>query len=109
MLQDIINYAKEIQALFEEGKSLKEISQYSFQQRENGRNIPYLAVLNKEGDKITDLSASPISSQRELKAFFNQCAPDSTLSKYNFYVNHINGVEFTEKLGKGKDNKISLI
>ena len=109
MLQEMINFANEIKAMVENGKSLKEISQYSFQQRESGRNIPYLAILNKDNIGILDLSAKPTSNQKELNKFFNIEAPNSTLPKYTFFVNRDNGVELQERLGKGKDNKISLI
>ena len=109
MLQEMINFANEIKAMIINGKSLKEISQYSFQQRESGRNVPYLAILNKDSDGILDLSANPTSKQKELNAFFSVEAPNSTLPKYTFFVNRVNGVKFQERLGKGKDNKISLI
>lgn len=109
MKQELIQYAVEIQNMLNSGKSLKEISQWSFQQRESGRNVPYLSILNKDEKGILDLAASPVSSQKELKSFFSTPVEGSTFEKYKLFVNREDGVEFTEKLGKGKDNKTSLI
>ena len=95
------------------GKTLRQISQWSFEQRECGRNVPYMSINGKEKDgTVNHIVASPISSQKELKLFFSTPTEGSTLDKFQLQVTIENGesiVIFTERLGKGKENKISLI
>lgn len=110
MKEELIQFALEIQNMLNSGKNLKEISQWSYQERESGRNIPYLSILNKSSDGkiILDLAGNPISTQKELKKFWDEKVEGSVLPKYKLFVNNEIGVEFTERFGKG-DNIISLI
>lgn len=66
----LINYCKEIDVLINEGKTLREISIWSYNQRQSGRNVPYLAVYHKGEDFV--YVASPIKSQEDLKEFFGE-------------------------------------
>ena len=113
MKQEMINFALELKAMLESGKNLREISQWSFEQREYGRNIPYMSINGKEKDgTVNHIVANPIASQKELKKFFLTPTEGSTLDKFQLQVtieNDVPIVIFSERLGKGKDNKISLI
>lgn len=103
MITELLAYAVEIESALAGGESLTEIRKWSFEQREAGRNVPYLAVLDSGSNGDQMLYALPTKSQKELHAFFAQQAPGSVLPRFTFRV-HSNGVEFMERLGRGKDN-----
>lgn len=110
ILSCLIEFAKELKTLLSNGQALKAISVYTFTEREKGRNIPYLSILDKTVDgEVTGIYASPIAKQKELKAFFDEYAPGSGMPKYSFRITKEEGLVFTEKLGKGKNNFKSLI
>lgn len=74
-LSGLVELSKELNNLLEQGKTLSEISKYTYEQRESGRNIPYFSVLNKQGNKVTAIVASPTAKQKELKEFFENFYP----------------------------------
>lgn len=72
IFESVIEFTEEIQSLLFKGKTLKEISEWSYQQRESGRNVPYLSVLQTERKKDhLILRASPTKQQKDLYEFFN--------------------------------------
>lgn len=97
--QDLANFVVELRIMFDRGDSLEAISQWSYEQREGGRNVPYMAIHQKErGIGITRIGASPISKQKELKAFFEEVAPGMRiLPKYTLHVD-LTGVFFLERI-----------
>lgn len=101
--KDLIEYKYEIQRMLLENKSLKDINKWSYEQRESGRNVPYLQISDTENGQITTLWANAISRQKDLKEFFDIKPEGSAMSKFSFFVTK-DGVTFKEKLGKGKDN-----
>lgn len=113
MKHEMIQFANEMKEMLENGKSLRQISQWSYEQRESGRNVPYMSINGKEKDgTVNHIVANPISSQKSFKAFFSTPTEGSTLDKYKLQVTFENNsavVIFSERLGKGKDNTISLI
>lgn len=98
----LISYAKQIDALLQSGKTLREVSQWSFAEREAGRAVPYLAVVqSNEAREPVELCAAPTAKQKDLKALFDQKAPGcAALKRYTLRVTAA-GVEFTERLGRG--------
>lgn len=107
MREFIETYAREIQTLLEAGATLKEINKWSFEQRKI-RDIPYLAIGQTDENGIEYLEASPTASQKTLKVFFSEKAAGSVLPRFVLRVTR-QGVEFRERLGKGKDNFVSIL
>ncbi len=110
---EMIAYTIELRKLFTEGKDLREISRWSYAQRESGRNIPYMAICdsNDKGKTISGLWATPISKQKELKAFFDMTKAElSMLSKYTLSAD-LTGIHFYEKSAdeEGNIKKTDLI
>ena len=106
----LLKFKHELEQYLEQGKSLQEISQITFNRREAGENIPYMGIEQKIGNMITRIGASPTKKQKELRAFFDELAEGSRITKYSLYIDleESNKVVFKEKLGKGKDNFILL-
>lgn len=76
MLQELSDYTKELQKVYDETGDLRKVSQYSFEQRESGRNVPYMAITSKDmSGEVTCIMSSPTAAQKELKEFFSQPAP----------------------------------
>lgn len=107
--KDMLAYKKEIENLFTEGKPLRDISQWSYTQREVRKNVPYMAIADKANRKeITKIWATPTQSQRDLYKFFSMKAPGSVLPMYSLYVDAEEGVVFKKRLGKGENNFVKL-
>ncbi len=114
LIQELTIFANEMKAMLAVGKSLREICQWSYAQRESGRNIPYMEVSQtvKEGrgTKIVGLWAAPTKKQTELRAFFEEVAPGLiSLSRFKLTVYLEDGVIFQERLGKEKSDVRSLL
>lgn len=92
------------------GASLTAIRDWSFAQRESGRPVPYLAVLDATGpSRAATLAAAPTAAQPALRAFFAAPAPGcKALPRYTLTVGAA-GVRFLERLGRGKDNVRQLV
>jgi hypothetical protein len=92
----LIKFATEITAQIKAGKSIKEIRQWSFDKRENGENIPYLAGPNLVDTDQDALLAQPTKKQKDLYEFFELKAHNARrIRRYNFYV-YENKVTFYE-------------
>ena len=105
MTQQIIDFKNELQQLLNSGEDLRKLSQYSYAQRESGRNVPYMAITDKEkSGKVERIYAKPTNAQKELKAFFSKQAQDSIFNEFELYVDILEGVVFKHRLGKGKTN-----
>ena len=108
MLEELIKYKEEVQCLLDSGKDLREISQWSFAQRESGRNVPYLAISQTKTDKrktiVVGLFATPTIKQKELKVFFDELVPGmSVLTRWLLTINTDESpvIKLKERLGKG--------
>jgi hypothetical protein len=105
-------FAAEAADQLKQGKDLRQVSRWSYDRRESGEDVPYMSVLNRDPDgTVTCVYASPTAKQKKLKKFFDEKAPDSSMPRYTLRAVAEDGhaiVEFTEKLGRGKDNKRSL-
>ncbi len=102
VLQEMKQFAKEAQELLASGKSLREVSRWSYAKREAGENVPYLGILDAdEKNGVTMLMARPIVKQKELSEFFGEVAPGcKALKRYTIVVTNSGGVEFTERTGQ---------
>lgn len=95
----MILYAKELQGLLNSGKTLRDISRLTYDRRQSGENIPYMAVYDMSNDhRILELYAAPTSKQTELKKFFEIKRNDSNVfSRFTLRIKLTTGVEFYEK------------
>ncbi len=108
---ELMIYAFELNQMFVDRKSLREISRWSYDQRESGRNIPYMRISDTskvEGTSnvVIGLWAEPTNKQKELKAFFNIEIGSGVLTKYTLRMD-LDGVRFEEK--NDDLQKVSLI
>jgi len=109
MLEELIKYKEELQCLLDSGKDLREISQWSFAQRESGRNVPYLAIsqtikTDKRKTIVVGLFATPTIKQKELKVFFDELVPGMrVLTRWSLTINTDESpvIKLKERLGKG--------
>jgi len=101
ILNEMIEFKKELAKKLQEAGSLKAVRNWSFEQREAGRNVPYMS-----GDNYS-LFASPTTTQKELKEFFAIKAPNSVLPKYTLRIEN-DKVQLQKRLGKGADNCIVI-
>ncbi len=101
MITKVIEFAQEIQTKLENGMGLREISRWSFAERENGRDIPYLRIAQTETDEaITFLEASPTKKQPSWLQFFAEVAPGCVaLPRFVLRVTS-ERVQFIERTGK---------
>ena len=84
--QIMLDFAKRIQTKLDSGKTLKQINQESFLEREQDPNHNvYLGISEKEGSEITQLYAQPIKSQNNLDIFFRKTKQGLTI-KYTLLV-----------------------
>lgn len=98
--------ATEIDSLLAEGWSLKQISSWSYQLREEGGSYPYLSVSQVEGKKVVELRAAPTVRQTLLRGMFDLVAPEHlSLPMFEFIVSP-GKVEFL--LRASKTEKIQL-
>ncbi len=96
ILEDMIEFAKQIQTGFDKGKSLNDIRYWTFMERERGRNVPYMPKLD-----VDSLCAAPTVKQRELTQFFGQTAKDcKVLKRYTLMVFAKGGVQFCERVSR---------
>ena len=109
IISKLRKYANTLQDMLSQDCTLKEISQHTYQLRESGADIPYMNIGDKEEGEVVGIYAQPTKSQPELKEFFYQKAPNSVLPKYVFRITKDEGLVFTERLGKGKDNVVCLL
>ena len=107
IINDLLKYCEELRQQWELTHDLRKVSQWSFQQRESGRNIPYMSIgqTEKNSNTVLGLWAAPISRQRDLYRFFDMPMCEGIiLPKYSIRMYLDEGIVFKEKLGKGKDN-----
>jgi hypothetical protein len=93
----LLTFAKEINTMLAEGKTLKELSQWSFEQRESGRKVPYLQQDQKDRQgNVLELTAYPTKKQKELREFFK--TPETGKKYFPKYIFRVDGtgVIFTE-------------
>jgi hypothetical protein len=111
MTDDIISFCNELKAQWELTKDLRLVSQWTYEQREAGRNIPYMSIAQTEkaekgtACKVIGLWASPTVKQKALKTFFSKFAPNcDTLTQYTLrmYLDE-QGLLFQEKIRNGKN------
>lgn len=99
IIHQLKSMISEIRSMHEKGKSLKEIQQWSYDQRESGKQIPYLSNGTKSSNPSEAyVVATPTAKQKDLKKFFDITAPGSNiLSKYSLYVYGDGKIEFIMK------------
>ena len=108
MKEELIGFAIELHILFTKGKSLREISQWSYRERELGRNVPYMSIADTQNKIVTRLWAQPTNKQKELKKFFDETVGIS-LPRFTLSIDDT-GVHFREKLEKTEgDRKFPFI
>lgn len=110
ILKNLKELKIELKNRLDNGDSLREISKFTYELRESGKNIPYFSISQIDDNNIvTRITSQPISKQKELKKFFLEKANNSVLPKYQLYIDiEESGVIFSERLGKGKNNIILL-
>lgn len=106
LINQLLEFKSELNSMLQGGSSLKDLSQYSFSQRDRGRNVPYLSLSQKDSSGVTRIDAQPTKKQKDLFDFFNTNESGSIFPDYSFYVDLSEGkeVKFKHRLGKGKDN-----
>jgi len=101
IIKELISFCKEIDLRLQKGDSLQSIRKWSFEERESGRNIPYLAM----GDP-SYLFAAPTREQRDLRHFFCIVGEGCrVVSKYVLEVGIIGQVQFRINYKVGKEIK----
>ena len=102
IIELMLEYCAELKAQWDLSKNLRTVCQWSFDQRESGRFIPYMSISQTEvKNKVVGLWAKPTNKQKELKKFFEQKLSDSVLCRFTIRMYLDDGLVFTEKLGKG--------
>lgn len=103
VLQTLATFATEIEAMLAEGKSLRQISQWSYIRRQSEGYYPYLSILNVTGSgkgRVTDLVVSPVQWQKDLYELFTIVAPGHhSRQMFEFWVTE-DGVDFHMITGK---------
>jgi hypothetical protein len=103
MVEQLKQFAGEVESLLRSGASLAEVAKWSYVRRQVDANSVYLGVLNSSEAGTIELEARPTKVQKQLSVFFAEKAPGSVLSRYTFRVT-LQGVEFLERLGQGAGN-----
>lgn len=104
-VQIMCTMAQEIEGMLFEGKSLKQISNWSYAARNGGGYYyPYLAILQTENKKPTLIGAAPVYRQKELYEFFMEMiAPGyEVIPMFVFEVDY-DGVRFQMRSRNGSD------
>ena len=74
VLQTLATFATEIDGLLREGKTLRQISQWSYTRRQSEGYYPYLSIAQTEGTgpkpKVVELTVSPVQWQKDLYELF---------------------------------------
>jgi hypothetical protein len=104
ILAELKVFANELNEMFSKGMDLREISKYTYQQRESGRNVPYFGIsdIDKVTKKVTRISAAPTSNQKKLRQFFN-IKFESGINGLYMYIDIEDGIVHLR--GTGKTNK----
>ncbi len=104
MKEELIRFINDIQQLLDNGKSLRDISKWSYIQREGGRNIPYMSITQTEKDgTVIGITANPVVKQKELKSFFDEILTGCvSLPKYTLtvYLEDKPMLQFKERIDK---------
>lgn len=107
----LYQFATEIQLRIDRGESLREISRWSYRNREETKyRYPYLQILDidSETNEVTQLQVSPVKRQKEFSELFELRAPEcKALRRFSLTVIP-EQVVFTERLGKAPESVISL-
>jgi hypothetical protein len=102
--EDLFPFCEQVQYMLDNGYSLLQINQWSYKLREEGKNIPYLSIADKEGKRIVRLWGYALKKNTELHTLFNEVAPGKIhLPRFSLYV-ELDGVKFVERKPEGKVN-----
>jgi hypothetical protein len=104
-IDQILDFLKEVKSLQDEGKNLKFINQWSYQQRESGRDIPYLSWGTKSAVlEESYLVPSPTNKQPHYKQLFTDVIEGRKHQpKYTLYVYETGTIEFCERQVVGNE------
>ncbi len=91
-----------MQQKLDEGFSLRQLSKWTYSEREKGKDIPYMSVANVEHTTVTMLYAQPTKKQKTLFAFFDERCEGSKLPKYQLRID-LDKVEFWVTHPKGSE------
>lgn len=112
VLQTLATFATEINGLLREGKSLRQISQWSYTRRQSEGYYPYLSILQTEGKgpkpKVVELAVSPVQWQKEIYELFSLTAPGwNSRQMFEFWVTE-DGVDFYMITGKDPETGAAI-
>ena len=102
----LVDFLYEVQELMNNGMTLKQLNKWSYEQREAGRDIPYLSWGTKRNDpKEAYLVPAPIKKQADYVEYFNVTHPGQHLPIYSLYIFQ-NEVQFYRKEKEKVNGKI---